>query len=132
MDGGKAVKRVLLFGLATCSLLVSTGAHADISGATLMQQCEASEFASRRQADLSWPQITDSSRCLSYLAGFNAATDVLFLVTGARMYCVPPSATVGQMALIVLKHMRATPEDLHRAASQSVSLALMVAFPCSK
>jgi len=45
-------------------------------------------------------------------------------------FCIPPEATMGQLALVAVKYMNENPKDLHHDAGLSLENAFYEAFPC--
>jgi hypothetical protein len=72
--------------------------------------------------------------CRAYLSGI---TDLHVVVTLARpgremkpIFCTPEGVTIEQVVLVVAKHLRDHPEELHYQAVALVVGALVDAFPC--
>ena len=102
--------------------VASTSEAAFYDGNKLLSQCR--------------PTANDENRvyklmaCVSYIAGVSDAggepqNDVL----GYR-FCNPLSVTTGQEVDIVVKWLRANPEQRHYVAAGLVAKALSKAFPC--
>lgn len=61
---------------------------------------------------------------------YNAVDEVL--QRGGPMYCIPRTATLGQLRLVLLKYLRDNPETLHYSAAGAIKSAFTKAFPCPK
>jgi Rap1a immunity proteins len=116
-------------------LLLSTQARAEFyTGNDLFEHCGSS----------------DDALLLGYLAGFEDAAEraqiaelglthlagdrgekVLFAQRAAHPYCVPPTATLGQLSDIFCQYLGKIPAERHLPASGLVSKGMTEAFPCN-
>ena len=87
--------------------------------------------------ELQYHARVDSGQTVSDKEWFDLATARGYVtgVADARegsQFCLPPTATLGQVVDITLNHLRAFPEMRHQAGSRLVVAALAKAFPCAK
>lgn len=65
--------------------------------------------------------------CAGYLAGFTDSHSV----EHGTFYCLPENGVEGvQLARIVTKHLRESPDTLHENPRMSILIALARTFPC--
>lgn len=93
------------------------------TGNELLQDCEASEDDPNYwQKDMF---------CLGYIAGVIEGWNTAQAQYAEKpMTCTPTGLTHRQAGLVVLKYMRAHPEELHEAARSLIFRAIYDAFPC--
>jgi hypothetical protein len=72
--------------------------------------------------------------CYGYLAGMNDAISLWRVVVEdeSPRVCIPLQVTLAQLQKVVVKHLRANPENLHKPAAGLVTEAYFKAFPCQK
>ena len=90
-------------------------------GNALLQKCESDSVA-------------DYTACAGYIMGiYDYNESMVFLELVTKTFCVPDSATAGQLVKVVTKHLNENPEKLHSSMGVAieVSIALYEAFPCS-
>ena len=106
---------------------IVTGPANAMTGNELLALCENLD----RQ-----PQSFKALECLDYIEGFNDAWENArnaFKPAKSDLdYCSPTNGTVGQMARVVLKHLRENPKDLHGNAGILAHRALAISSPCKK
>lgn len=64
--------------------------------------------------------------CVGYLAGFLAR----HRLQESRIFCIPATATNGQMMDVVIAYLRNNPSVRHHQTSVLMTIALVGAFPC--
>ncbi len=64
--------------------------------------------------------------CLGYVEGISDGT----VLSGKRIYCLPPNVTYGQGQAVAIKYMRNHPERLHLPFAILLLEAMEKAFPC--
>ncbi len=101
--------------LASILFMGSTSAEAakfgvEITGTDLLELCENGDDYS-------------DGLCLGFVIG------VLDISFDTRLYCLE-KATNKQIAMVIVKWMRANPEELHFPAKWIVAKALFNVFPC--
>lgn len=108
---------VLMF--ATVGHAGKAEAGAFYSGSELLEHCEG---------DMDLMLMS----CNGYLAGISDTTSTYddWGVLNKRNFCIPNSATLGQLQKVVIKGLNENPETLHLSASGLVVNILYKAFPC--
>ena len=120
------MKKSILFSVLVlvCSAAVCKTIDVYYTGMTLLQMCEP---------DYSDNMITTSSKavCKGYLTGI---TDFHAGGTNAnvlhKLWCLDKGVSSTQLRLIVVKYLKARPEELHFEGSSLVTGAFAQAFPC--
>lgn len=97
-------------------------------GNELLASCEASiRFMDgvARNSDISH---------MTYCAGFlHAIVDVTAATNDRNLKtCTPEGITIGQAARVLVKWLKANPEQLHQPDTALAIIALQVAYPCPK
>jgi hypothetical protein len=69
--------------------------------------------------------------CWAYIQGLNGTNDLLKYGANNPIWCLPSGVTTEQMRLVILKAMRAKPEDLHFPFAGLAIAALIEKFPCA-
>lgn len=87
------------------------------TGSELLAACEADDIT--------------NVICTGYLAGINDITNT-YDAWGEmdKQFCIPDSATLGQLKKVVIKGLNEMPENLHLNASGPVAIIFYKAFPC--
>lgn len=67
--------------------------------------------------------------CVGYMRGFERGVEAT-LAAGQKPFCLPETATYGQMARVFLKFTDRHPELLHENGALVYILAMREAFPC--
>ena len=114
------VKHQMLGAIFTA--LLSANTHADsgafFDGFTLLKYCQSYD-------------LNEAGMCGGYIAGVKDTTELWESWEGfSSSVCVPDTASIGQLAMVVLKYMEANPELLHNAAQSLVADSYIEAFPC--
>ena len=70
--------------------------------------------------------------CVAYVTGVADMLGVISFskVAGVEPYCAPDGTKPGQLFRVVVKYLKAHPEDTHKLAVWLVVTALREAFPC--
>jgi hypothetical protein len=112
------IKTRILSGIALILILAGTEqaqANSFKTGNDLLQYCE----------DASQPV------CTAYIMGVVDSISVYQQVTSAPKFaCVPTHVTAGQVRDIVVRYLKAHPQDRHLTASGEVIMALKEVWPC--
>ena len=122
--------------LAFCFFSVATPVPVAADGNQLLKLCAAAE----RTADGVKQSVlddVDAIRCMSYL---NGITDLNMMYQAGlnrpkpqTLFCLPDTNIKNAQAVhIVVKFLRAHPEQLHQSDIFLVAVALAEAFPCQK
>ena len=91
------------------------------TGADLLGDCVKLENA---MPNLPSADAARAGRCLGEV---NGVCNTMFHY---QMICPPARMSAGQAVLIVVRYLRAHPEDLHMNSSLLIMMALSEAFPC--
>jgi hypothetical protein len=123
--------------IAAVALMLSAGpaAAAGATGSSLLENCREYEKIEAGQD----ANLVEVGFCLGYIGGvwdiiqlqrFRSETEApaRFLLES----CTPNGATRGQVALIVIKHLKENPAQLHLSATVPIMAALQEAWPCPK
>lgn len=110
--------------IAIAVLMFATVGHAGkaeagfYSGNELLERCESANSTKR-------------VACLDYIAGIKDITET-YDAWGvvSQTFCIPDSATLGQLQKVAIKGLNAEPEKLHRVAASRVVNIFYAAFPC--
>ncbi len=80
--------------------------------------------------------LSDDARseayCFAYVAGVADMVGSISvpMVSGFTAVCFPDETTLGQLNRVVVKYLKAHPEETHEPAVVLVTVALREAFPC--
>jgi hypothetical protein len=103
------------------ALLLPSSAFADpYIGTTLLHDCEQSETGG---------DVADLLKCASYSAGVADALLAISSQTPSQTFCAN-GVTYTQEREVVVKFLKAHPQDLHYSAASLTLKALLEAFPC--
>jgi hypothetical protein len=94
---------------------------------TSLRLREYCRFVGTDQAKLSDEEYDHSHICLFYVSG---VLDGFQMGDSATKLCVPGSASLGELALVVSKYLDQHPEKLHNQPQYLVIDALHTAFLC--
>lgn len=116
--------------LAVALLMIgaTTAAAAHETCLKLLEECQAAKNLLQHNSKVE-EELVSGTRCLAYLEGF------LDGVTGfskQNLFCLPPSATLAQGALVYVRWADQNPEELHRDSALCLTAAMGIAFPCTE
>lgn len=127
----RLIGSILAIGLVL--LVKPVPALAEDDGNDLLRKCVAAEKAADG-ANQGEREAVDAIDCMSYLQGI---LDMNMLYQAAlnkpkpqTFFCLPTNIKNGQAARIVVKYLRAHPEQLHRSGAILAVTAFAEAFPC--
>lgn len=114
--------RTLLLVLTGMLFVLDVQAQASfVTGDKLLENCREVETRS---------EAFNTGVCAGYVT---AVADAMALpVVGGLRACIPIGVTTRQIVAVVTKYLRDHPEELHYSANSTATLALRMAFPCSK
>ena len=120
----------LRFLILCVSVLISPLAHGT-TGSELLLHCQEVETST---ASKPTRRPYSAGVCLGMVEGVSQTMESANTSLPRELQtCFPQERLTGiQATLIVLKYLRANPEELHESASQLAFLAFHEAFPCSK
>ncbi len=74
-----------------------------------------------------------AGECVGFLSGFQQSYELVMLAfpKQRRPVCIPPTASIGQLAGVFLKYAKDNPETLHLHAGALCFDAFLAAFPCT-
>ena len=112
------------------ALAATTGTYGQTrpNSESLLKECAAA--VRYMDGDKSRRLFEDLNHCVSYIQGFRDGLDTTN-ATG-RVICVPPEATPGQLARIVVKHLQDNPSRLQQDRMYGTFGALVVRYPCER
>jgi hypothetical protein len=116
--------------IAAIILMLAPSSANALTGNELLTHCGVVERYDAGVA-LSEGDVSDATICVHYIAG---VFDMLSLYAEANQrFCprVPAFLPPKQQVLIVMKHLRDHPEQLHHAAIGQVFSAIAKAYPCA-
>jgi hypothetical protein len=110
--------------IAAVVLILSAGpaAAGTVTGNSLLEQCRADEKLG------SEPNMVNAFRaeqCHGFASGISTSFNRV-------LWCIPDDVELGQIILVVTKHLKENPEKLHGLAAALVVAALREAWPCPK
>jgi len=111
--------------IAAVALMLSAGPAAAkfLTGTGLLEECREYEKIEAGQD----AKLEAAGFCVGYIGG------VRDMVKAATSYaCTPDAANIRQVTLVVIKHLKENPAELHGMALGSITLALREAWPCPK
>jgi len=76
--------------------------------------------------------VADQNVCVGYVLGVTDAAQMLDSETNMRRYCPSKNVTSSQLEKTVVKYMSENRQNLAKAASYYVLVALRQAFPCNE
>jgi hypothetical protein len=76
--------------------------------------------------------VADQNVCVGYVLGVTDAAQMLDSETNMRRYCPSKNVTSSQLEKTVVKYMSENRQNLAKAASYYVLVALRKAFPCNE
>jgi len=115
----RALARLVASVAIATSVLAATAPYAVgafYTGNELLEFC-------RSQNPVTAVDYVKDASCIFYIAGI---TDVI----NTRQACIASSVTAGQVRDVVVKWLKANPQERHYTAHNLVVLALSKAFPC--
>lgn len=119
-------KRIIFLGIFSLLCLCRIGVSQTPSFSSLKLQ-EFCKLVGSDNAKLSETEIVQKNICLFYVSG---VLDGYQLGESSIKICSPDEATMGELALVVLKHLNDHPEKLHNPPRYLILEALNNAFPC--
>jgi len=97
---------------------------------------ELYEWGLEAEAAEAGSTIADYNKAERFISYVTGVVDGVGLLTKAGMstvrVCVPKDATIGQISSIVMKYLRAHPEERHQAGSTLILAALLEVYVCPK
>lgn len=124
--------RLLHSVIALCAVLANTQpAQAAISGADLLQRCEAAE-KSLDGAKLSGEEMLDGMWCMGYMAGLLDGFGISdYRIGNDRAVCPPAEGLTREQALrSVTRWLRENPDAMQKSGRRGAILALARSYPC--
>jgi len=121
--------RALLLAATVCFTASSSLAANQGTGNDLLNHCqEAERVLDNPRADGDMLKV---GLCIGFVEGVKNS----LLILGSRdgtppVSCTPPTLTNGQAIRVVLKYLRANPEQLHESKFILTWLAFVTAYPC--
>ena len=117
---------VVLFAMSLSVSVIAQEPRYSLTGNDLLRRCDG-------------PFSTDAERlaainfCQGYLQGMQQMHHVVIGIRNAApLYCEPTgTGNYDQLQRVVVKWLKANPEQLHRDSRVLVTRALMEAFPCA-
>lgn len=112
-------------------MLCATQANAEITGNDLLKWCR-SAVKKAEKVEMTNEENSEALACMYYLNGFISSLQVTTVVYKPRkaIACISNEGTMDQIARLVVKNLKESPEVLHRQPGPSVALTLAKAFPC--
>lgn len=112
-------------------MLCATQANAEITGNDMLKWC-SSAVKKAEKVEMTTDEHSEALSCMFYLNGFISALQVTTVVYKPRkaIACISSEGTMDQIARLVVKSLKDSPENLHNQPGPSVALALAKAFPC--
>lgn len=117
--------------IALLILVCSLPAAAQRDGNLMVRACHLAVDHENGQR-LSEDQTTDALSCISYIAGFRDALQLVSQLGKSNIaFCPPPDGlSATQAARVYVKYLDAHPEKLQEAPATLLALSLVEAFPC--
>jgi hypothetical protein len=97
------------------------------AGSDLLRSCTALVSLATKGGSIS----VDATSCAAYLKGLRDGIDVSGRPVAERLFCAP-TATLDEMAGVIVKHFQDHPDNTRRHASGEAIAALSRAYPCVK
>jgi hypothetical protein len=99
---------------------------------TLVQQCKAVENIDLETKRVPIKDASGAGLCMGFISGIIdlETMDSGVLKHPTHTWCTPDSATITQLAKVIVKYGDDHPEDLHLPGVLVVAKALVAAFPC--
>jgi len=116
-------------------LLLPSASYAAEDGNELLSRCTKALKASDGK-DVSSSDYLGIGICMGTIRGVIDAGNIINSsaeprdYTKQNLYCVPSKVSTIQATRVVVKFLKAHPEDLHQRCTSLIVLALMESFPC--
>jgi hypothetical protein len=119
------MKRLVIFSLIMAAGAAHGQTSASRSAEQLLSECSA---ALRIMAGQKSVDFIEASNCVGYIQGYRDGVGTL-LKSGPRA-CVPQEATAGQVARVIVNHLKSNPGQLTLDKRVGMQAALAAAYPC--